>query len=410
MSSRLRPIELSWSVTIASVSNLPALQQAPGSRSVTALYRTFSMVFDHLALCGSSSATEPELFKKRVPNVFRLLLPCKMMWQRAIRRLRVGAPADDRMASLVVSGLMHGSNPHFRRQEQTLYFVDMFGKKVLRYSLATEDVGVVYQDNDDFISAIGWLPDGRMLILRMKNRQVLVLDQQSSCVELYADVSSVTQFRANELVVSNTGRVYLSNAGFDVAKMKSCCSTTLVSIDPVDRTVRVEATDLLLPNGMAITPDGKTLIVGEAMAGRLTAFDIIEDGKLANRRVWANVGTLLGGITLDAEGCIWASIPQMGVYESTGGALIRVREGGQIVDLVGFRRNGISHGVYACTLGFDATGTEPSLYFFESVASKETTVLMQGHRTAQKNSILKRTRVTVGPALMQSNQNNCGGY
>ncbi|KAG3117737.1 hypothetical protein PI124_g3147 [Phytophthora idaei] len=368
------------------------------------------MVFHHLALCNSSSATEPKLFKKRAPNVFRLLFPCKMLWQRAIRRLRVGARDEERVASLVVSGLMHGSSPHFRRQEQTLYFVDMFGKKVLRYSLATEDVGVVYEDTEDFVSAIGWLPDGRMLIVRMKHRQVLVLDQQSSCLELYADVSSVTQFRANELVVSNSGRVYLSNAGFDLAKMKSCCSTTLVSIDPVDRKVRVEATELLLPNGMVITPDGKTLIVGEALAGRLTAFDIVENGKLANRRVWADVGTLLGGITLDAEGCIWASVLQMGAYESPGGALIRVREGGQIMDLLGFRRNGISHGVHACTLGLDATGTEPNLYFVESVASKEATVLMQGHRTAQKNSILKQTRVAVGPALMPLNQNYCGGF
>ncbi|GMF10840.1 unnamed protein product [Phytophthora lilii] len=286
----------------------------------------------------------------------------------------------------------------------------MFGKKVLRYSLATEDVGVVYEDIEDFVSAIGWLPDGRMLIVRMKNRQVLVLDQQSSCVELYADVSSVTQFRANELVVSASGRVYLSNAGFDLTQMKSCCTTTLVSIDPEDRKVRVEATDLLVPNGLVITPDGQTLIVGEALAGRLTAFDIAENGKLTNRRLWANVGTLLGGMCLDAQGCIWVSVPQIGAYESTGGALVRVREGGKIMDLLGFRRNGISRRVHACTLGLDASGTEPYLYFVEAVASKETAVLMQGHRTAQKNSTLKRARVAVGPALMPSNQNYCGGY
>lgn len=363
-----------------------------------------------LDLCNSSSEADSELFKKRMPNIFRLLFPCKMLWQRTIRRLRGGTKNEERVASLLVSGLMHGNSPHFRRQEQTLYFVDTFGKKVLRYSLATEDIGVVYEDVDDFVSAIGWLPDGRMLIVRMKNRQVLVLDQQSSCVELYADVSSVTQFRANELVVSPSGRVYISNAGFDVAKMKSCCSTTLVSIDPVDRKVRVEATDLLLPNGMVITPDGKTLIVAEALAGHLTAFDIVTGGKLASRRVWANIGTLLGGISLDAEGCIWASVPQMGAYESSGGALVRVREGGQIMDLLGFRRNGISRRVHACTLGLDVTGTEPNLYFVESVASKETTVLMQGQRTAQKNSTLKHTRVAVGPALMLSNQNYCGGY
>ncbi|KAL4159818.1 hypothetical protein PRNP1_000391 [Phytophthora ramorum] len=373
------------------------------------------MVF-HWGCISSTKAVEdaPELFKRRVPNVLKLVFPRKLLWQWAMRRLhlvpRNPIGTEERAASLLVSGLMHGSSPRFRRQEQTLYFVDMFGKKVLRYSLATENVGVVYEDIEDFVSAIGWLPDGRMLIVRMKHRQVLVLDQTSSCVELYADVSSVTQFRANDLVVAASGRVYLSNAGFDVANIKSCCSTTLVSIDPVDRQVRVEATDLLLPNGMVITPDGKSLIVGETLAGQLTAFDVGEEGKLANRRVWANVGSLLGGISLDAEGCIWASVPQMGAYESAGGALVRVREGGHITDLLGFRRNGISRRVHACTLGLDETGTEPYLYFVESVASKETAVLMQGHRSAQKNSTLKRARVAVGPALMPSSANYCGGY
>ncbi|POM65430.1 Hypothetical protein PHPALM_18859, partial [Phytophthora palmivora] len=74
------------------------------------------------------------------------------MWQWAMRRFQIRD--EERAASLLVSGLMHGNSPHFRRQEQTLYFVDMFGKKVLRYSLATEDIGVVYEDVEDFVSAI----------------------------------------------------------------------------------------------------------------------------------------------------------------------------------------------------------------------------------------------------------------
>ncbi|KAG7396725.1 hypothetical protein PHYBOEH_001893 [Phytophthora boehmeriae] len=356
----------------------------------------------------------PELFRKRVANPLRLLFPCKLLWHWISHRLHLtrSSPSSDRtedqVASSLVSGLICGSSPRFRSQDQTLYFVDMFGKKVLRFSLTTEDVGVVYEDAEDFVSSIGWLPDGRMLIVRMKSRQVLVLDQAASSVELYADVSTVTQFRANDVVVAASGRVYLSNAGFDFAKMKRCCTTTLVSIDPVDRQVRVEATDLLLPNGMVITPDGKTLVVAETLAGRLTAFHIDENGKLINRRVWANVGTLLGGISLDTEGCIWTSVQQLGVYPATG--VVRVKEGGKIMNLLGFQRNGISRRVHACTLGLDATGTDPRLYFIESLACHETTVLMQGHRTARQNSALKIIRIPVGPALMSTNKNYCGGH
>jgi sugar lactone lactonase YvrE len=47
------------------------------------------------------------------------------------------------------------------------------------------------------------------------------------------------------------------------------------------------ADDLAFPNGMAISPDGGTLIVAESYGNRLTAYDISSDGGLASRRVWA---------------------------------------------------------------------------------------------------------------------------
>ena len=69
---------------------------------------------------------------------------------------------------------------------------------------------------------------------------------------------------------------------------------------------RAVASDLMAPNGMAIAPDGRTLIVAETLAMRLTAFDIAADGTLSNRRVWAKLGMRApDGICLDANGHVW---------------------------------------------------------------------------------------------------------
>jgi sugar lactone lactonase YvrE len=75
---------------------------------------------------------------------------------------------------------------------------------------------------------------------------------------------------------------------------------------------------------MAITPDNATLIVAESFAGRLTAFDIGDDGALTNRRVWADLGDgAPDGICLDAEGAVWfADVPNQ--------RAARVREGGDV--------------------------------------------------------------------------------
>ena len=97
----------------------------------------------------------------------------------------------------------------------------------------------------------------------------------------------------------------------------------------------------MFPNGTVITPDGRTLIVGETFAGRLTAFDIDEQGDLHNRRIWAQMPkeAVPDGICLDAEGGIWVASP-------TTNECIRLVEGGAITHRVATDR-----GAYACILG-----------------------------------------------------------
>ncbi|RLN87847.1 hypothetical protein BBJ28_00020773, partial [Nothophytophthora sp. Chile5] len=266
---------------------------------------------------------------------------------------------------------------------------------------------VVYEDPEDMLSGLGWLPDGRLLISSMNKRQVLVHDESASTTEFYADVKAVTQFRANDMVVSTSGRMYLGSFGFDLADVSSCSSSAIISVGN-DGAVRVEVTDMIFPNGMVITPDGKTLIAAETFAGLLTAFDIGADGRLSDRRVWANIGSFVDGICLDAEGCVWASIIQSGIYP-TGGGLLRVKEGGQILDVLGFGANGISNSVFACQLGTDSEGKH-QLFFMEAVTSYDRIIFKDGPEAARKNGLVRAVEVSVGPARIPGNDEYCGGY
>ena len=104
--------------------------------------------------------------------------------------------------------------------------------------------------------------------------------------------------------------------------------------------VSVAASDLAFPNGMVITPDGRSLIVGESFAARLTAFERKADGALAGRRVFAKLsGAVPDGICLDAEGCVWVASP-------ISRECLRVREGGEIAERVRTETQAI-----ACMLG-----------------------------------------------------------
>ena len=108
-----------------------------------------------------------------------------------------------------------------------------------------------------------------------------------------------------------------------------------------DGKTRDVANDLWFPNGMAVTPDGTTLVVAESHAQRLTAFTITKDGSLTDRRTWADLGdgAAPDGICLDADGAVWyADVPNRHCR--------RVAEGGRLLDTVD-----VDRGCFACMLG-----------------------------------------------------------
>jgi sugar lactone lactonase YvrE len=191
-------------------------------------------------------------------------------------------------------------------------------------------------------SGLGWMPDGSMLVVSMKDRRVLRRSPDGT-VATHADIDEHCGGHANDIVVNARGHAYVGNFGFDIMGGATPCNARLVHIAP-DGGVHVAADDLAFPNGSVITPDGSTLVVGETMGGRYTAFTIGDDGALADRRVWATIdGVTPDGCTLDDEGCIWAA-------DALGHRLVRVAEDTGVVDEIP-APDGL--GIYACMLGGD---------------------------------------------------------
>ena len=185
---------------------------------------------------------------------------------------------------------------------------------------------------------LGWvtefLHDGRLLIT---GETLLRREPDGSFVQ-HADVSAVFTRGCSEIVVDGRGNIYVNSIEFDFLGGGEPTGGAIALITP-DGAVRRVAGDLAFPNGMVVTPDNATLIVGESFAARLTAFDIADDGTLTNRRAWAeNIGP--DGITIDAEGAIWAS---SGVMSKD---CARILEGGEITHRIELDRD-----CFACMLG-----------------------------------------------------------
>ena len=159
-------------------------------------------------------------------------------------------------------------------------------------------------------SGMGWLPDGSLLVVSMRDHRILRRAADGAVSE-HADVSGLCTGYLNDMVVDRHGRAYAGNFGFDLMGGGDPSPAALIRVDP-DGTAAVAAEDMLFPNGSVITPDGRALIVGETAGARYTAFTIEEDGSLSDRRVWAQVAptppitTLeetLGKLRFGPDGC-----------------------------------------------------------------------------------------------------------
>ena len=133
-------------------------------------------------------------------------------------------------------------------------------------------------------SGLGWLPDGQLLVVSMVDRKVLRFDGRS--LHEHSDLSDVAPCHCNNMIVDAAGRAYVGNFGSDFEAHEPLRNTVVARVDP-DGSVHVAADDLAFPNGMVISPDGRTLIVAESAGARLSAFTIEADGALSGRRVYA---------------------------------------------------------------------------------------------------------------------------
>jgi sugar lactone lactonase YvrE len=225
--------------------------------------------------------------------------------------------------------------------------------------------------------AIGWLPDGRLLVTgdRLSRRE------PDGSTALHADLSRISQHIWSEMTIDGRGNIYVNSIGFDFAEMAervadpSRAPTGVIALVTPDGKARKVADGIAFPNGMVVTPDNETLIVSESFTGKLLAFDVADDGALARRRVWAE-GLAPDGICLDADGAIWTATWQ--------NECVRVGEGGEILDRIQLDRPCFATmlgGPRRCTLFIMANRFMGPDKFDEMLAARTGQILVAEVRT-----------------------------
>lgn len=289
---------------------------------------------------------------------------------------------------VVVDGFHYLEGPRWHKG--ALWFVDFYTQGVYRVNdegVAEKRVHIEQQP-----SGLGWLPDGRMLIVSMKDRKVMRLEDNGELV-VHADIWQHCAGHANDMVVAPNGDAYVGNFGFDLMGGADYKSAGLVLIKP-DGSSQLVAEGLAFANGMVISADQKTLIVNELFGNKISQFTINEDSTLGDKRDFAsfgelgdepNLGVRIGnakilpdGLALDAEGAVW-------IADTLNQRAVRIAEGGEILETI----DTAPEGVFAVALG----GAEGNTLFMCAAPDWD-----EAARKAETKGRMLAVRVEVGHA------------
>lgn len=230
-----------------------------------------------------------------------------------------------------------------RWRDGSLWFSDVFGGTV---SCLSESGTRVVARVPGMPSGLGWLPDGTLLVVSMQERSILAIGEDGEPTP-YADLSEVCPQLANDMTVDSTGRAYVGNYGYDVDAGAPIEATHLVRVDP-DRSVHVEAPEVVFPNGCVLVDGERTLIVAETFADRVTAFSVGDDGGLSEPRTIVELpaGSGPDGLAAESSGRIWVPC-------AYGGRAVAVTPDGRIDDEVVIPGVGVN----CCAVGGDDGST-----------------------------------------------------
>ena len=243
-------------------------------------------------------------------------------------------------ATVFAAGLQFPECP--RWHDGQLHISDMWAGQVLRFDDAGEAT-VVWQaprepvageDEAEEVGGTGWLPDGRLLAVGMIGRCLYRIDPEGPVV--VADLSPFAPGRCNDMIVSPEGVAYISQIGFPIyTPGAKPVVSALMRVDP-DGTASIAAEDLMVPNGIALSDDGRTMVVAESFAGRLSSYVVDASGGLSQRETFATIAPAPGerhsiadGICLDAAGAAWVADPR-------GRRVLRVERGGVVTHDIAF--------------------------------------------------------------------------
>jgi len=234
----------------------------------------------------------------------------------AIAVTSLGAQDFDHLkVEQIADGFAGGEGPVWSRQG-FLYFSDYEAKRIYKYVPGKPPE--VYREGSNGANGNTMDRQGRLYTCEYVSRRVTRTDR-SGKVEVLADEFEGKRFNApNDIVVRRDGHVFFTDPLFTPLDQRDLDFYGLFHVTPKGR-IEAIARMKSRPNGVTLSPDGKTLYVAVTDDRQIRAYDLDRDGTASNERVW--ISDLPGGpdgIRIDAKGDLFIAARGVQVYSPEG--------------------------------------------------------------------------------------------
>ncbi len=194
-----------------------------------------------------------------------------------------------------------------------LLFSDIPNNRVLRWDEMTGHVGT-FQEPSEFANGHTLDPQGRVLACEHRTRRITRREHDGSLTVIADSFQGKRLNSPNDIVIGPDGTVWFTDPTYGIATEYEGgrCEGEIgaQNVYRVDTSGKVEAvvTGLTQPNGLAFSPDGRTLYAADSgsQPSRMLAFAIGDDGRPgAGQVIYSAAQGVFDGLRLDRLGNLW---------------------------------------------------------------------------------------------------------
>ena len=150
--------------------------------------------------------------------------------------------------------------------------------------------------------------EGRLLACESELKRLTRTEKDGSITVLADAFEGLTLSSTNDVCVRADGMIFFTDPGANRKSPETAVQHQGVyALNPETKEMKLLSDTAKYPNGIGVSPDGKTLYVADTMGKVVRAYDLAEDGSVTNERDFCEALTA-DGLTVDSQGNLWVTV------------------------------------------------------------------------------------------------------